>query len=41
MGDFLFLRRVDSAIAGLEEAEELGGESPTPDSDLFFNDAKV
>jgi hypothetical protein len=25
MGDFLFLRRVDSAIAGLEEAEELGG----------------
>jgi hypothetical protein len=30
---FLFPRRVDSAIAGLEEAKNLAGESPPPDSD--------
>ena len=32
---FLFLRRVVSAIAGLEEAKNLAGESPPPDSDPF------
>jgi hypothetical protein len=32
---FLFPRRVDSAIAGLEEAKNLAGESPPPDSDPF------
>jgi hypothetical protein len=30
-----FPRRVVSAIAGLEEAKNLAGESPPPDSDLF------
>ena len=32
---FLFPRRVVSAIAGLEEAKNLAGESPPPDSDPF------
>jgi hypothetical protein len=32
---FLFPRRVDSAIAGLEEAKNLAGKTPPPDSDLW------
>jgi hypothetical protein len=32
---FLFPRRVASAIAGLEEAKNLAGKSPPPDSDPF------
>ena len=32
---FLFPRRVDSAIAGREEAKNLAGKSPPPDSDPF------
>jgi hypothetical protein len=33
---FLFLRRIDSAIAGLEKAKNPSGEKcPPPDSDLF------
>ena len=32
---FLFLRGVVSAIAGLEEAKNLAGKSPPPDSDPF------
>jgi hypothetical protein len=34
---FLFQRRVDSAIAGLEEAKNPAAKSAPPDSD-FFND---
>jgi hypothetical protein len=37
---FLFLRRVVFAFADLEEAKNLAGESPPPDSDLF-DDAGV
>jgi hypothetical protein len=33
---FLFLRRVVFAIAGLEEAKNLAGESPPPDSDRLL-----
>jgi len=32
---FLLPRRVVSAIAGLEEAKNIAGESPPPDSDLL------
>jgi hypothetical protein len=32
---FLFTRHIDSAIAGLEEAKNLAGGSPPPDSDPF------
>ena len=32
---FLFLRGVVFAIAGLEEAKNLAGKSPPPDSDPF------
>jgi hypothetical protein len=32
---FLFPRRVVSAIAGLEEAKNLAGKTPPPDSDPF------
>jgi hypothetical protein len=35
MISFLFPRRVLSAIAGLEEAKNLAGKSPPPDSDPF------
>ena len=35
MISFQFPRRVVSAIAGLEEAKNLAGESPPPDSDPF------
>src|SRR5260370_585628 len=37
---FPFPRRLVSAIAGLEEAKNLAGESPPPDSDLF-DDGRV
>jgi hypothetical protein len=33
---FLFPRGVDSAIAGLEKAKNLAGESPPPDSDPIY-----
>ena len=33
--DSFFPRRVDSAITGLEEANNLAGENPPPDSDPF------
>ena len=36
---FLFPRRVDSAIEDLEEAKNLAGKSPPPDSDRL-NDAE-
>jgi hypothetical protein len=32
---FLFPRRIDSAIAGLEEAKNLAGKNSPPDSDPF------
>lgn len=37
---FLVSRRIDSTIAGLEEAEEPSGESPPSDSNLFITDIK-
>jgi len=42
MGYFLsgFPRRIDSAIAGLEEAKNLAGKWPPPDSDAR-SDAEV
>ena len=36
----MFPRRIDSAIAGLEEAKNLAGKVPPPDSDLF-DDGRV
>ena len=35
MFSFLFPRRVDSAIAGPEEAKNPAGKGPPPDSDPF------